>query len=219
MEMYNGNYLEEFKDTRYEEEFKKWSNIIKKVANKFYKKSFTIGMIKISPQQICHEPNEVLINKAVQDALSDIKRIKDYHTEVKNPEIAKFASYIGYWLSRAKPFSLKHNKYEALFLGMNDNEQKKVKLNFCYAVNEIFIAELMLAMIFGGDLKNDVVSASDVCLNIRKSNNMRITPLNTILDLLVYYLIYRSRGPQELELFLIGLSACPTQMIKDFRAS
>jgi len=219
VKIYNGNYEYEFKDSEYENEIKAFLDSVKSAAVKFYNTRIPIGTINISPQQICYEPNELLINKAVQDALSDIKRIKDYHTEVKNPEIAKFASYIGYWLSRAKPFSLKHNKYEALFLGMNDNEQKKVKLNFCYAVNEIFIAELMLAMIFGGDLKNDVVSASDVCLNIRKSNNMRITPLNTILDLLVYYLIYRSRGPQELELFLIGLSACPTQMIKDFRAS
>jgi hypothetical protein len=215
MEWYNGNYGDEFKDPKYEKDITTWLNIVKSLAFSFYKKSLNLGNIKVSPQQICYEPNEVLINKAVQDAFSDIKRIKDYHREVKNPEIVKFVSYIGYWLSRTKPFSLKSNKYEAIFLGQQSDEQKRTKLNFCYSVNEIFISEFMLTMIFHGDLPSEVVGASDICLKMRKENKVRIITSNQILELLHYYLLYRSHGAQELELFLTGLLACPTQMKKE----
>ena len=219
MEMYNGNYKQEFDDTKYEEEFKKWANLIKSLAVKFYKSSIDIGKIKISPQIFCYEPNELLINKAVQDALSDIKRIKDYHSEVKNPEVAKYASYIGYWLSRAKPFNLKTNNYDAVFIGLQNDEQKRAKLNLCYSINEIFITEVILAITLHTNPPNEVITASDTCLTMRKSKELKITLLSTIKDALIYYLLYRSRGPQELELFLIGLLACPIQTGKDWRAA
>jgi hypothetical protein len=215
MGWYNGNYIKEFKDPIYEKSIKNWQNIVKTLAVNFYKNNLDFDIIKVSPQQICHEPNEVLINKAVQDAFSDIKRLKDYHLEVKTPENIKFASYIGYWLSRAKPFSLIPNTYEAVFKGQQSDEQKRAKINFCYTVNEIFISEFMMTVIFYGAFPSELIGFSDVCLKMREEKNVRIIPVSQIHELLYYHLLYRSHGAKELELFLTGLLACPTQMRKE----
>ena len=218
MERYNGNYQQEFNDPEYEKTFKNMLNVVKALADNFFKQSLDFGIIKISPQQICYEPNGMLISKAIQDAFSDIKRIKDYHTEVKNPEMSKYASYIGYWLSRRKPFNLNTEICDAFFNSLQSDEQKKVLLDFCYSINEVFIAEVMMAMIFHRDVESEVISTSDRCLKMREVKNVGTTPINTIIEVLQYYLSYRSHGAQELELFLTGLLVCPIQMIKIRRA-
>ena len=214
MKRHNGDYREEFNDPAYEEQLGFWLTILEKTSQKFYYASHNVGDARILTSHISHLPNNLLLHQAVINALSDIKRIKEYHS-VGNVELIKFAAYIGYWLARAKPFALKLENYAAP-IQKNGVMQCGV-FNFCISLNEAFVADFIFAAVFCKDVEADVLSANNTCLHMRREHGVKFLPSETILSSLHYYLCYRLRGAQELELFLKGLLACPIDFAGQYR--
>jgi hypothetical protein len=228
MDKRNGNYKREFKDSEYEKHLRFWMGTVRTMADSFFEASFDIGDSKIVPARISYPPNLLLIDRAIINAFSDLARIKDYHyigyPDPKNRNIGhvatiKFVAYIGYWLAKAKPFSLCVREYSALPNPTDGKLRTKAEFNFCFSINEVFIAEFILATVFKKQVSKDRLAASESCLCMRKEGDCDFVSSSTtsgamsdtILDSLLYYLSYRLRGAQELELFLKGLLACPVE--------
>ena len=208
MNRFNKDYVEEFRnDANYERTLEFWSDFTKTLADEFYNTSIDVGGLDVKISQISNKPNHILIDNAIINAVSDIKRIRDYH-QIGKAENLKFAAYVGFWLAKAKPYALKIDDYNVSPLTEKGVLQKGVK-NLCFSINEVFITEFVLTVIFANQIPQAVVSISDICLDACNSHNYSLTSKDDVKDLLHYHLCYRLRCAQELELFLKGLLACP----------
>ena len=210
----NGDYLDAFADDTYEESLCKWLKIVFEDAKLFYEAQLStgIGSAPVNVRDICYPPNRLLCDRAVINALTDIKRAREYHP-IKNTELTKFAAYIGYWLTRSKPFMLKLDEYEIEPIGAKNNKGQRGGLNACFSVNEQFVASFMISTVLAQNIGNvaGVVDVYEACSNYHKENRLRSCATDSMNDSLCYYLEFRSRGAQELELFLNGLLTCSVE--------
>ena len=206
MTRYNGNYTKDFDDNTYEPNLIKWQMMVYDAAKEFYISPLGTGSSVVLPDSICHPPNRLLCDRAVVNALTDIKRARDFHIMGETDD-TKFASYIGYWLSRSKPFMLHLNSYEVEPISKNGEIQKGA-FNLCFSINELFIADFMLAAVLTRDIHSDIQNANGTCLQKLEEHGHKSLQTRTMLDSLSYYLEFRSKGAQELELFLKGLLTC-----------
>jgi hypothetical protein len=210
----SGTYTEDFDDPEYEECLRTWQNVVRSMADRFSTSLHNIAGIKIRLSNVSFPPNNLLIHQAVINAFSDIRRIKEFH-DIGKVDTLKFTAYIGYWLAKAKPFGLRIDEYVSP-IKENGIFQAGV-FNLCVSINEMFIADFIFATTFFKDASQNVMDANRVCSQSRKVGNFRSLCHKTIRESLHYYLCYRLRSAQELELFLKGLLACPVDCTATFR--
>jgi hypothetical protein len=210
----SGTYTEDFDDPEYEECLRMWQNIVRAMADRFSIFLYNIAGIKIRLSNVSYPPNNLLIHQAVINAFSDIKRIKEFH-DIGKVDTLKFTAYICYWLAKAKPFGLRIDEYVSP-IKESGTFQAGV-FNLCVSINEMFIADFIFATTFFKDASQNVMNANRVCSQSRKDGNFRSLCHKTIRESLHYYLCYRLRSAQELELFLKGLLACPVDCTATFR--
>ena len=216
MRRFYETYRDDFKDPKdpeYEGRLRLWLTVVRTAANRFFATSLDVGeAMPIAPSQIFCPPSYLLTDRAVINAFSDIRRIRNYHN-IGEIEIIEFAAYIGYWLAKAKPFSLRLDKYDAPPI-KKDGGLHKAIFNLCFSLNEVFVAEFMLSIALSkNDVSKEVLAANTLCLREREGCKFESIASKTILDSLHYYLSYQLRGAQELELFLKGLLACPIDCV------
>jgi hypothetical protein len=207
---YNGDYTKEFDDATYVPNLVKWKKIVFDMAEDFYDTPLGTGEAPVIPSDICYPPNRLLCDRAVLNALTDIKRARDYHP-IGETDYTKFASYIGYWLTRSKPFMLSVGNYNAeIIKSEKDGKLLKGAFNLCFEINELFIADFMLAVVLtrAKDINNDIQNANGTCSDLRREHKLKYTTTESMYQSLCYYLAFRTRGAQELELFLQGLLTC-----------
>ena len=174
---------------RYKHVVVPFANRLKSAAHYFYGR--TVCGYRIS--DIANPPNEILIDDVVMNTVSDLDRIMAYHP-VESPTRYKFAAYTGFWWQRTKPFSCKKHDYSTIAENkLND----PTYLNLCKSLNETFIVDVMLSLIYRRP-------TGDFCTDRSKTFSYIDTQ-----DSLHYFLMYRHYTAQELELFLKGLDTCP----------
>jgi hypothetical protein len=167
------------------------ANSLKSQAEVFF--NSTVSGHAIS--DIAHPPNEILIDEVVLNTVSDLVRIKGFHS-VTDPNRYKYAAYIGFWWQRGKPFSCKIYNYSVPSrIGNNSSKYRFIDLG--KSLNEIFITGFMLSMIQMQDTKV-------VCAELDNT-----FPHTDLKDSLCYFLKYRHYSAQALELFLKGFATCP----------
>lgn len=122
--------------------------------------------------------SESLLNQALLDYFTDIKRLKEFHN-IENANYIKIHSYMAYWLLRRKPIQIVKEK--------NDD----IELAF---INEKFVASYILNFLWK-DNENAIILEQD-----------RDIYYEFILNL-EYYLKYRFVTPQMLETTLEAYNA------------
>ena len=217
----NGTYEEEFKDEGHGELLAGWMTLVRKTADVFYESPVRAGEAEadVLPSRVSYPPSRLLIHWAVASAVSDLKRVKDYH-KIGKIEPVKVAAYVGYWLARAKPFHPKIDEYAEFYRDSKRYPRYPAPIsklevlqngtfNFCLSVNEAFVKDFILGIVFYKGISDGMAKINGICSEARGKHQFGIIVPETIHESLLYYLRYRLRTAQELELFLKGLLACP----------
>ena len=123
--------------------------------------------------------NKFLLSKVIIDYFYDIDRIKHFHDKIELVNSEKVISYISYWFLRIKPIQV------------IDTSASDKRLE---TINERFILQYIL------DYLSERVRKSAIIL--RKE-----TGLKNFAHYLLYFLEYRIRDPQSLEMILISFFA------------
>ena len=125
-----------------------------------------------------------LLSNAILDYLADIKRLKLYH-EIDEENSQKIIAYTAYWLLRRKPIQI-------------CNAQSKVDepliLKELTTVNERFVLRYILDYLSTRVKDSHILERSDKGLEVFS-------------NMLLYFLIYRLRDAQSIEMIIIAFFA------------
>ncbi|MDR0903477.1 MAG: hypothetical protein LBM59_02475 [Ruminococcus sp.] len=131
------------------------------------------------------EVNELILQYAVIDYFYDIKRLKDFHNDIAEPNSEKIIAYTCYWLRYRKPIQIKN---DGIFnLPMDKQELLR-------EVNELFILKYILNYL------STRVRKCHILLRDGKD-------LKNFSKYLRYYLKYRLRDAQSLEMIITAFLA------------
>lgn len=122
--------------------------------------------------------NKILLANAIIDYYCDIKRLINFHTDVKKINSEKVIAYTSYWLLQRKVIQF-----------IDDDFQKDLA-----TLNERFVLQLIL----------DYLSDRERGAHILLRENIG---LQNFAKLLLYYLIYRKYDAQSLEMVITSFMA------------
>ena len=128
--------------------------------------------------------DKLLLNNAVTDCFADLKRLKDF-TKIKKINSHKIIAYASYWLLRRKPIQIIDPQAKIDDLG---------ELKGLSTLNERFVLQYIL----------DYLCARNVVSPILERDNRG---LKNFCGTMLYYLIYRLRDAQSLEMILMAFLA------------
>lgn len=121
--------------------------------------------------------SEDILNHVIIDYFVDIKRLKEFHKQIKYTNTTKIYAYLAFWILKRKPFQLKETACDNVVF-----------------VNESFVAEFLRCFMF--DNPSNVV--------ILKEHEQIITEF---LDTLIYYFKYRDFSAKGIEILLLAFNA------------
>ncbi len=124
--------------------------------------------------------NKYVLANVIIDYYNDIKRIKSFHQKIEKVNSQKVMAYLSYWFLRRKPIQLKNEQ---------DSEMKKTSF-----INEKFILNYIFSYLSVREKKCNLLLRENV-------------GLKNFSQAMLYYLIYRLRDPQSLEMVLIAFMA------------
>ncbi len=121
--------------------------------------------------------SEDILNHVIIDYFVDIKRLKDFHTQIKYTNKTKIYAYLSFWLLKRKPLQLREAAGEDEVF-----------------VNEKFVAEFLRCFMFD--------DPSNVVLLKEKEQ-----VICEFVDTLVYYFKYRDYSAKGIELLILAFNA------------
>lgn len=123
--------------------------------------------------------NRVILANVVIDYCSDIKRLKDFHPDIKKTNSQKVIAYSAWWFLYRKPIQI---------IDMNAEDKELA------TINERFITQYIL----------DYLSERERKSHILLRNN---AGLENFVKFLLYYLTYRAHGARCLEMIITAFLA------------
>lgn len=130
--------------------------------------------------------DKILLSNAIIDFYVDIKRLQDF-SKIKKINSQKTIAYTAYWLLRRKPIQIINNQGEIEDIG---------KLKGLATLNERFVLQFILTYLSVRVVKSTVLERSEVNKGIEN-----------FCGTLLYFLIYRLRDAQSLEMVLVAFLA------------
>jgi hypothetical protein len=128
--------------------------------------------------------DKLLLSNAIVDFYADIKRLKDF-ARIKNVNSQKTIAYIAYWLLRRKPIQI-------------NNAQDKIddlsELKGLTTLNEKFVLQYILNYLSVPEKKSHILERDE-------------EGLKNFCGTMLYYLVYRLRDAQSLEMMLMAFLA------------
>ena len=125
--------------------------------------------------------DRTLLANVIIDYFSDIKRLKDFHNSIDRTNSEKVIAYTAYWFLRRRPIQVLQD----------DNQQSIKKLS---TINERFALQYILNYLSERERGSHILLRTDV--GLRNFNKY-----------MLYYLIYRLRDAQSLEMILTAFMA------------
>lgn len=123
--------------------------------------------------------NKSSLANVIVDYFNDIKRIKSFHKKIEKVNSQKVIAYLSYWFLRRKPIQIKDENADV----------KKLSI-----INEQFILQYIFSYLSVRMRKDQLLLRENVGLkNFSQS--------------MLYYLIYRLRDPQSLEMVITAFMA------------
>lgn len=123
--------------------------------------------------------NKSSLANVIIDYFNDIKRIKSFHKKIEKVNSQKVIAYLSYWFLRRKPIQIKDENADV----------KKLSI-----INEQFILQYIFSYLSVRMRKDQLLLRENVGLkNFSQS--------------MLYYLIYRLRDPQSLEMVITAFMA------------
>lgn len=143
--------------------------------------------------------------RAIDDTINDLKRIKEFHP-VKNPNGIKLAAYTAYWWNLRKPMVVPNSFEFFKDLPASIVEEQGERLSsyesWLENINELFCAHYILTQVFDVSVMNPECPCDTI-------SEMDLRKFNLLSDYLYYYMCYRVKSAQSLELFIMGLLLHP----------
>ena len=123
--------------------------------------------------------NKIILANAVIDYFSDIKRLKDFHTDILKANSQKVITYSAWWFLYRRPMQI-------IDTSADDKELA--------TINERFVLQYIL----------DYLCERERSAHILLRNNKGLTNFAT---LLLYYLMYRAHDARSLEMIVTAFLA------------
>lgn len=124
--------------------------------------------------------NRMLLSTAIIDYFNDIKRIKDFHTQIEKTNSEKVIAYTAYWLLQRNP------------LQVSDGDV--IKDRRLATINERFVLQYICNYLSVRERGDHIFSRSN-------------EGLKNFSKFLLYYLVYRLHNAQSLEMIISAFMA------------
>ena len=124
--------------------------------------------------------DRMTLANVIIDYFSDVKRLKEFHKDIKKINSEKVISYMSYWILRRKPLQIIEN-------ATAHNKD-------LITINERFVLQYILNYLSERECKTHILLRENV-------------GLQNFSGLLLYYLVYREVDAQSLEMILTAFMA------------
>ncbi len=123
--------------------------------------------------------DKVLLGNVIIDYFNDIKRLMEFHKDIKNVNSEKVIAYTSYWLLHRKPLQIIKEDFNC----------KEIQ-----TINERFVLQYILNYLSVRERKSHIL--------LRKNKG-----LQNFASLMLYYLVYRKYDAQSLEMIVTAFLA------------